>query len=264
MSPETPSFSDAFIHAQVRKHPAGSNISFHTHEYGQLSIVLQGTMTVTSEYGWWLTPPGLGVWIPPDVVHGSIHSETSSFIRLQFSPAIIKALPADCCLITVSDLMREMACETIRAVEQREQAEYVNLLAQLMIHQIMRPSSVPGLFVPHGRDRRLRQVINMLRNTPGSTTTLDEFAPLVHASPRTLARLFVSETGMPFGQWREHLRVVCAVDHLAQGRSIAATAFELGYQSASSFTALFTRVLGLPPRRYMKTMHGYHVKKEPD
>lgn len=60
---------------------------------------------------------------------------------------------------------------------------------------------------------------------------------------------------MTFGRWREHLRIVCAVDKLARGRSITQTALELGYRSASSFTTLFTRVLAVPPRRYMRQLH---------
>ncbi|MDF3983263.1 helix-turn-helix domain-containing protein [Luteibacter sp. PPL201] len=52
-------------------------------------------------------------------------------------------------------------------------------------------------------------------------------------------------------RWREHLRVVVAVDRLSRGRSIVETALELGYSSASRFTALFTRLVGAPPRRYL-------------
>lgn len=56
---------------------------------------------------------------------------------------------------------------------------------------------------------------------------------------------------MTFRRWREHMRLVTSIDKLARGETITATALELGYASASSFTTLFTRVLGVPPRRYM-------------
>jgi AraC-like DNA-binding protein len=64
----------------------------------------------------------------------------------------------------------------------------------------------------------------------------------------------VTETGMSFGRWREHLRIVAAVDRLTHGRSITQTALELGYQSPSAFTTMFTRLLGLPPGRLLKTL----------
>jgi len=110
------------------------------------------------------------------------------------------------------------------------------------------------LFVPYGHGPRLRRAIEFLVAHPGNTISFPELAAQAGASTRALARLFVTETGMSFGRWREHLRIVAAVDRLTHGRSITQTALELGYQSPSAFTTMFTRLLGMPPGRLLKTL----------
>jgi AraC-like DNA-binding protein len=241
--------------ADVLAHDAGMAIKAHAHESGQLSVVLAGTMTVTVQHGWWLVPPGLAIWIPPGEIHAASYSESSSLINLKFDADFAARLPGHGMPLVVSDLLRELAHEAVRLsskADMADMAEPLRLIAGLVVHQVRPPVDAPGLFVPNGRDRRLRQVIDLLRDNPGNNANIDVLAALAHTSSRTLARLFVEETQLTFGQWREHLRIVCAVDRLTRGQSITRTALELGYQSASSFTTLFTRLLGEPPRRYMR------------
>jgi AraC-like DNA-binding protein len=240
--------------ADATHHQAGRVVAEHAHQEGQLLLVLSGTATVTAEEGFWLTPPGFGVWIPANCEHGAIYSETSSLINLRFAPALCAALSATCELVQVTDLLRELAHEVVRLQPARDEVPTLNLMAQLMVHQARRPWRGSGLFVPHGRDRRLRGAINRVRADPGANFQLDELARQSATSGRTLARLFAHETGMSFRRWLEYFRVVCAIDRLAQGQAITETALELGYQSASSFTTLFTRVLGHPPKRYMQLL----------
>jgi AraC-like DNA-binding protein len=149
--------------------------------------------------------------------------------------------------------MRELADEAVR-LGTGLAGEEADMIARLVVCQMARSGDGPVLFVPHGRDRRLRRVIDRLRLDPGLDLSLDQLAKAAGSSPRTMARLFVAETGLTFGQWREHLRAVAAVDRLTRGASITQTALDLGYQSPSSFTTMFTRLLGLSPGRYMKQM----------
>lgn len=240
-------------------HPAGGGVPTHQHHSGQLTVVLGGTMRVTADQGWWLAPPGLAVWVPPQTPHAASYSETSSLINVKFPPQIAQRLPAECRALAVSDLLRELAREAVRLEDEQEKsAEHVvqslGLIAELMVLQLVRPVATPGLFVPHGQDRRLRKAIAILHQEPGADLSIEALAARVNSSERTLSRLFVAETGMTFRRWREHMRLVTSIDKLARGHTITATALELGYSSASSFTTLFTRVLGVPPRRYMSLM----------
>lgn len=233
-------------------HAAGVSIASHSHPRGQFGVVTQGTMTLVNEAGWWLAPPGQGIWVPPGVTHEARYSESSALIQLLFDPALTPLLPADCCSLVVSNLLRELAQEVVRLGPAGDDTETLTLIARLTVHQMTQPGAGPILFVPHGNDRRLRRVIERLQREPGLEATLGEMAAEAGSSPRTLARLFVAETGMTFGRWRDHLRIVAAVDRLTRGQSITQTALDLGYQSPSSFTTMFTRTLGMPPGRYVK------------
>ena len=55
------------------------------------------------------------------------------------------------------------------------------------------------LHLPMGRDTRLLRVIEELLKCPGDRRELQEWALFAGASTRTLARLFVKETGLTFG-----------------------------------------------------------------
>ena len=243
------------VTAAALEHAASTTIAEHAHPWGQLAVVTRGTMAVLSEDGWWLAPPGRGIWVPPDVAHSARYSESSALIQLLLDPGLTGILPQQCRTVAVSALMRELALEAVRLVPADKGSENdARLIAQLIIREIARPQAGPKLFVPYGQDARLRRAVELLLHNPGSTTTLDELAEQAGASPRTLARLFVTETGMTFGRWREHLRITVAVERLTQGRSITQTALDLGYQSPSAFTTMFTRLLGMPPGRLLKTL----------
>ena len=65
------------------------------------------------------------------------------------------------------------------------------------------------------RDKRLRTVCAALLHEPGRPETLEEWSDLAGASSRTLARLFASETGMRFVDWRHQARLADALVRLA-------------------------------------------------
>jgi AraC-like DNA-binding protein len=71
-------------------------------------------------------------------------------------------------------------------------------------------------------------------------------------SSRTLARKFEKETSLSFRQWRQQAKLIEALGRLADNQSVTRVAGELGYLSASAFTAMFKRALGVEPRRYFE------------
>jgi AraC-like DNA-binding protein len=234
---------------ETRDHPAGHAIGAHAHADGQLTVVLSGTSQISDGRGWWLAPPGWAIWVPPLQVHEVrvSHASTVIVVALDAAPRLREL---GCCSLPVSPLMRELAGAVAAGVQDVAcQAMSLELLAALAA-QAARSTA---FFVPQGRDARLRRVIAQLTADPGDKTELPDLARMASASERTLARLFVRETGMTFGRWRAHLRLVSAIDRLARGASITRVAHELGYNSASSFTTMFTRALGHPPGRYLRT-----------
>ena len=70
-------------------------------------------------------------------------------------------------------------------------------------------------------------------------------------SRRTFTRHFLESTGMTFVAWRQQVCLLEATARLSHGVSVTEVAFELGFSSASAFTALFRRNLGDTPARYL-------------
>lgn len=104
--------------------------------------------------------------------------------------------------------------------------------------------------LPLPEDPRARRVADALLRDPADARTLAAFGKHAGASARTLARLFLAETGAPFGQWRAHLRLCAALSHLAVGVPVGDVAGRVGYASASAFVAAFRRLLGVSPGAY--------------
>ena len=93
----------------------------------------------------------------------------------------------------------------------------------------------------------------------GDTTraeTLEQLAYHAGASSRTMARLCERELKMSFVHWRQHVRLARALSQMATGDPIKTVARDAGYQSASAFSAMFRRVLGVTPTRYLGQSSG--------
>jgi AraC-like DNA-binding protein len=71
-------------------------------------------------------------------------------------------------------------------------------------------------------------------------------------SPRTVQRLFPLQTGLTFAQWRARLRHLHAARLLGEGRTVAQTALDCGYQSTSAFVAAFRGLAGVTPGQFCR------------
>lgn len=102
-----------------------------------------------------------------------------------------------------------------------------------------------GSRLPLPKDRRLMAICNALQESPADARSLSDWAGKVGASERTLARLFVRETGLGFGVWRQ--RLVLSLDALQAGAAVTEVAMAHGYESPSAFIAAFRGVFGVTP-----------------
>ena len=106
-----------------------------------------------------------------------------------------------------------------------------------------------SLCLPVPRDRRLRMMAAAIAADPSSKESLASWGARIGMSERGLTRQFRVETGMSFVQWRSMARMKRALEMLAGGATVTDTALDLGYDSASSFIALFRRTFGVTPAR---------------
>jgi AraC-like DNA-binding protein len=197
-----------------------------------------GVMSVQTDEGTWVVPPNRGVWIPAGVGHSIAMSGRVAMRTIYFLPALVETLPRRCCVIKVSPLRREVPAH--------------RRLVEFMLDQLRVLPTLP-LELPMPRDARALRAALRIRDAPGERATLSALAKVAGASRRTLERVFLAETHMTFGRWRQQARMLHAVPMLARGESVTTTALECGYDSTSAFIEVFTAVLGTTPGRYYRT-----------
>ena len=245
-----PDFSEQSVVAHGADYSSRQAMSVHSHKRGQLIFVLSGSMRVETEGGLWITTPGRACWIPGGVEHGVIYTKASKARAAYIHQRFAKQLPNKCCVLQLSGLLRELVITAVDIGLTYDEDGPAGRVMRVLIDQISRQVETP-VFLPEGKDHRLRRLTALLYENPGDTRSLDDWCQVVGASTRTLTRLFLKETGMTFSAWRQQLCLIRALEMMGEGQSITQIAFALGYGSTSSFSTMFARAMGEPPTVYV-------------
>lgn len=223
----------------------------HAHPRGQFIYAGSGVMRVICGRDIWLVPPSQGVWVPPGQEHEVYFPGRVALANLFIDPSVTDGLSERCQVLKVTPLLRELIGRAVPIGETYRPDTPEWRLLQVLLDELARAQET-RLHLPMGRDSRLVRVLEGLRADPGDPRDLAAWGELAGASGRTLARLFVAETGLTFGAWRTRLHLQEAIDRLDQGEPVTRIALELGYQSLSAFSDMFRRELGVSPRRFGK------------
>lgn len=98
-----------------------------------------------------------------------------------------------------------------------------------------------------------KKLLSLLINDFSFNHQLSSLAPKVGASPRTIERLFVKETGLTFRSWKSRYKLILARDLIEQGMTTKAVAHQIGYKSIPSFTREFSKFFGVPPQQCVES-----------
>jgi AraC-like DNA-binding protein len=199
--------------------------------------------------GDWVVPPTRAVWVPAGVEHGIEMAGTVLVQTLYLATATAGLLPQQCSAVNVSPLLRELILHTIALGTLDANVPAQMRLIGFLVDQLSALPTIP-LQLPLPSDERARRAAAWMRTHPDDPCLIKHMAKRVSVSARTLERLFRQETGMTFGQWRQQLRLLHALQLLASGRPVTAVALDVGYDSVSAFIAMFKRALGTTPHRY--------------
>ena len=221
----------------------------HRHARGHIIHADTGALRAATPEGTWLVPAGQAIWIPP-AIHHEVYAHGPVSARMLFvDPAYAAPLPMQCGTVKVSALLAELVARCVGYGNDYPPEGPAANLARVLLDELaaMRPAP---LLLPISRSPRLVRVMERLIADPGSSDGIEQAASRCGASVRTLARLFRSETGMTFSQWKTRLHLVEATERLARGASVTEVAIDLGYASTSSFVYMFRRHMGVSPGRY--------------
>jgi AraC-like DNA-binding protein len=231
--------------------PNGFVVAPHCHERNQLIWASSGIMQIEVANGIWIVPPSRALWVPAGETHALRMAGTVT-MRSLYIERTVGPTPAIVRILNVSPLLAALLSEAASWALDRNDRR-ADLVTELVLDEMTGSNDQP-VYLPEPSDPRLRMLCDALRRDPGAKRTLEQWANRVGASARTLARLFASETGMGFHEWRNQARFAKSMIDLAAGKPIALVADELGYQSASSFSFAFRRAHGCTPTEYAARM----------
>lgn len=247
------------VRVKARKLKADTRIVPHRHAWAQVAFSTAGVLRVTAGDHTYIVPPSRAVWIPPGTEHVVTVVEDAELRTLYLhqraatvGPAALVGAGAHdwqrCRVLEVSPLLRELAQQLDEdprgAPDARERC-----IAALLQDELHRARPVPlGVGLP--ADKRLRALCEAVLDDPARHATLDGWAAEAGASVRTVARLFRQELGTTFAEWRQQVLLAKALSMAARKRPMSHIASALGYASASAFTAMVRRSVGMPPSRF--------------
>lgn len=235
--------------------PDGHLIPDHFHPEDQLIFASKGVMTVHTAQGIWVVPPLRAVWIPAKTPHSVAISGLVSMRTLYFLPRLIKTLPQNCFVMNVTPLLRELILHACNFPRLNKKVPAQKHIIEVIVDQLNAVPSIP-LQLPHPSDSRALRIVRTLLADPADQKTLQRLAKDSGASKRTIERVFLAETKMTFGKWRQQLRLLRALHRLASGEKVTAAALDAGYESTSAFISMFKKQLGATPTRYFKSWSG--------
>ncbi|WP_422016285.1 AraC family transcriptional regulator [Roseateles sp.] len=242
-----------------------TDIQPHRHDWGQFVFSMTGAVRVSTDgiqaAAWpaasatYIVPPSRAVWIPPGLVHAVTAIERCDLRTLYVGTGLLEGDAWQVGrVLEVSPLMRALvlalpALPDPLPAEAADDAERRRGIEHLVVIELKRARALAlGVALP--QDARLRRLCEAMLREPGRHAGLQAWAAEAGASPRTLSRLFREQLGTSFAQWRSQVLLAHALTLAARGRPMSHIAAELGYASASAFTAMVSRTVGMPPRRF--------------
>ena len=236
------------IGAMSKKFDDGSEIPLHTHARDQLLYARNGVMRLLTERDAWVVPPDRAIYIPAQTTHAvNIHGDVD-MRTLYIDTNTTDNGARDLCVIAVSNLLRELILSLSEEPIEYAKDSRAGIISQLIECEII-DAREESLSIPLPKDARLQRLCAELLADTSDRRTLEGWSEVCGASTRTLARLFESELGMSFNQWRQRIRFYNALEALSYGEPISEVARQNGYQSASAFSAAFAKVIGTPPSK---------------
>lgn len=220
---------------------AGDN-SLHAHCAHQIVIGRQGDVKVSLAQR---RIQGRGIAIPANMPH-CVAAADVLLIYLDPLTVVGRALFRDAA--NTEGLLSASLCEQLLHCSQTGE----------MLRQALRAAL--GLPAPLALDTRLAAVMTALETSIATGTEVDRtaLAEMTHLSPSRFSHWFVDQTGLPLRSYRKWLRLVVALNHVAQSANLTQAAHAAGFADSAHLSRTFRQMFGINPLAAMQhiALHG--------
>lgn len=216
----------------------------HTHPCGQLIYAQRGSMLLETNSGIVRLGPDRAAWLPAGEPHAVFMDRRYRYHSLYIDRNLCPHEAAG--VFVLAPLLRELILDASvwpsTALTHDEKLHRVHVI----VDEICRAPRV-GTSVRIPDDRRLAAICRALEHDAAVDRSLEQWAAEVGASAKTLQRLFISQTGMSFQQWRNHARMTRALELHMSGMRQLDVALSVGYASEGAYAQAFKKFYGHPP-----------------
>lgn len=229
---------------------------WHIHPKHQLLYAEEGVLHLHSGKHQLILPSRHGAWIPAHRLH-KIHSNSPDlylrnlyFHERKKDEEILRQFH----IFPISTLAREMIVYTqIWPTEGKAAKTERSFLGTIRLLAIDWCKQTIPLVLPTTENEPLDKVTVYIGDNLMNPLRLDTVAQRYGFSGRTLLRLFKDQLGMTFGAYIRVARIIRAIELLTDpNASVTEVAYEVGYNSLSSFSRAFQQLTGVKPRDYLR------------
>lgn len=217
-----------------------------------------GAMRLEADNQRWTLPPARAALIAANKPICIVLPQKMTTCSVLFSPAFsTPPVPA----LSVFD-MTPLARELVLACRQwgpdsGPLSDYARGIFETLRNVTWRLAATPSpVAVPIAKTEILTRALEITEDRLAENITFEEIAATLATTPRSLSRRFAQELGMTWRQTLRHLRMVRAIEALADSdHSIATVGFSVGYSSLSAFNTAFRGFTGQTPSEYRASFH---------
>lgn len=257
-APESPVEGDLTRAIVTRRtsYDHGHHIKPHWHARAQFVFAVAGTMRVRTSRHAWIVPPSRALWVPARLVHEIQMYNVVQMHSLYVNDIAGAGMPSTCVVLNVTPLVKELIVRAVALPAAYDENGDDGLLMRLLMAEIRRlPPCALDLPLPESPE--LTQLCERILAGLSARRPCNLDASAMHTSTRTLYRRFLRETGITFARWKQQARLLESIRRLAEGVPVTTVALDLGYESPSAFSTMFRRSLGIAPRAFAQSPHGF-------
>lgn len=210
-------------------------------------------MRLEAEGSAWSLPPARAALVSAHVPLRLLLNQKMSVCSVLFSADFAPAPSAALAVFEMTPVARELVLECGRETEAGEPlSDYGRSLFRALQMITWRLAETPSpAIMPVGRSPGVVRALALIEEHLSESLRFDDLAQMTGQTPRTLARKLSAEIGMSWGQIVQKMRMIRAIELLAETRTpITGVALGVGYQSLSAFNAAFRSFTGKTPTAY--------------
>ena len=256
--------------AFVQQYGYDFNFVGETHNFWEISCVLDGTVCVASDSNIFSVTAGHAIVHRPMTFHRLWAGEgeppklaTISFdadINMDITDCVYELDQKDVNEIQdiIAHIQDEFDNNGIAVQKQKSPMAQitVNRLENLMMSIFPPRASGESIRSSAAGVRKYTEIVRCLTDNIDGNLTVDDIAHMCSMSPSSVKQTFRQFTGMGVVQFYRRMKMDRAISMLRQGLSVKEISQRLGYSDSNYFSTVFKRVIGVSPTNYLSKMHG--------